>query len=482
MQMLINWLWQGSAVAGLTLLAVGCSRRLSATTRYRLLWVGLAWVLLTPLLPLTLPPASVPSAVLAAPTPVEIALPPAPDWAARVLVVAWVSWIAAGLWRLFLALVELSRLRRSARPFPPERQRRLAHWLAVRPHGRRAGLAVSDRVPVVSVLGLGAPLIAVSPRVLAALDDEALDQVLLHEWAHVQRRDDLARLVQAVVRAVAGFHPGVWALNRRLEIEREVACDDQAANATGNPRRLAQCLTHLASLPAEPAGLLTPGALSASALTTRVVRLLDGQRNRSTGLAPVALGVGTPAIAALALMLGGFQVIVHATSPPLMTTVNSRQQSAPPPVSALRTAGAAPQAAPEAATGPAPLAGPGPGPAAVEVQPGRPADAPARGSAARPVESPAPVTTPLARLPRPAWTPDLAPSTLITGAGASPPGGIRVEPVAPAAAAADGDGDRQAPWTTAADAGIAVGRGSQKAATATAHFFTTMGRRIAGRF
>jgi hypothetical protein len=38
------------------------------------------------------------------------------------------------------------------------------------------------------------------------------------------------------------------------------------------------------------------------------------------------------------------------------------------------------------------------------------------------------------------------------------------------------------PWTIAADAGIAIGRGSQSAGLATAGFFTRFGKRVAGSF
>ena len=38
------------------------------------------------------------------------------------------------------------------------------------------------------------------------------------------------------------------------------------------------------------------------------------------------------------------------------------------------------------------------------------------------------------------------------------------------------------PWATAADAGVAIGRGSQKAGVATASFFTRLGKKIAGSF
>ena len=53
MEILLNWLWQGVAVAlaAAVLLRI-TRRRVSATTRHHILWVALAVVLLLPLLPL----------------------------------------------------------------------------------------------------------------------------------------------------------------------------------------------------------------------------------------------------------------------------------------------------------------------------------------------------------------------------------------------------------------------------------------------
>jgi hypothetical protein len=45
-----------------------------------------------------------------------------------------------------------------------------------------------------------------------------------------------------------------------------------------------------------------------------------------------------------------------------------------------------------------------------------------------------------------------------------------------------GEDQRLAPWTRAADTGIAVGRASQDAGVATAGFFTRFGKRVAGSF
>ena len=88
------------------------------------------------------------------------------------------------------------------------------------------------------MLGFGSPIIALAPRLLTELSAPDLDRVLVHEWAHVQRRDDLAQLVQHIVRAIAGWHPAVWWLERRLDFEREAACDEVAVDVTGSRKRL----------------------------------------------------------------------------------------------------------------------------------------------------------------------------------------------------------------------------------------------------
>jgi TonB family protein len=52
--------------------------------------------------------------------------------------------------------------------------------------------------------------------------------VLMHELAHIRRRDWLWNCVAQIALAVFWFHPLVWVLYERLRREEELACDDDA--------------------------------------------------------------------------------------------------------------------------------------------------------------------------------------------------------------------------------------------------------------
>src|SRR6187200_743712 len=97
MEILMNWLWQGVAVAlAAALLLRITRRRVSATTRHHILWAALAVVLLLPLLPVlvgvqeqemerTVAPVGVPAVAIAAPAVISdpvptIVLPSLPTW------------------------------------------------------------------------------------------------------------------------------------------------------------------------------------------------------------------------------------------------------------------------------------------------------------------------------------------------------------------------------------------------------------------
>ena len=228
---------------------------------------------------------------------------------------AWALWTAASAVRLAAALVVLARAKRSVSPFPVERLAGLPAWARVSSKGRRAKLAVSERVATAAVLGINRPIIAVSPHLLDRLSDDELDNILVHEHAHVQRRDDLGVLVERAVSAVFGWHPAVWWLGRALALEREVACDDLVlTQQRTSPQSYARSLVRLVEQTRPHSGLkLAPGAFfTRPQLTRRIVRLLDRTRNASARASTPAIGFASLAIAVGVVAMLPVQLIAVA--------------------------------------------------------------------------------------------------------------------------------------------------------------------------
>jgi Zn-dependent protease with chaperone function len=320
----------------------------------------------------------------------------------------------------------------------------------------------SDQVRCAAAIGICSPVIVVAPVVLRELDDAELDRILVHEWAHIQRRDDIARVFQFLVNAVAGFNPAVWWISRRLDLEREVACDDLVIETTGSRRAYAKSLMKLAGIPERPLDLtLVSAALSAPALTSRILRLLDDRRNVSTGRSTMTLAVAASGLLILALVLAGTQpVTLMATTTQIVsssdeiflpissTTVNEA-------VIPVDRASSVPRASADSNIPPQ-------GQELIRDQKELVA------SISNEPIAKASETVPLTG--RPLGFDATAPVSLADHSLALSPStkGTTETPVAP--------------WTAAANAGKALGRSSQERAVGAATFFTRIGKNIGGAF
>jgi hypothetical protein len=170
---------------------------------------------------------------------------------------------------------------------------------------------VCDGVPGATVLGFDRPCIALPSSLVDALSVEELDQIVLHEYAHVQRRDDWTRLAQRLVEAVLWVHPAVALIGRALNREREMACDEWVIARTGSPRVYARCLTHAA----EVRGRIAVPALASSLfgarhdLVRRVDRLLAAKGRTRQRVSASATAVAACAIGVMSVQLNAVPLV-----------------------------------------------------------------------------------------------------------------------------------------------------------------------------
>ena len=282
MDVVLNWFMQGLIVAILTAAALCLIPRSRAQARYAVLWIAYLLVLVLPTLRIPVTSVSGMATVDLVPAAVGpvVTIPTAWWTSAAVAAFLWIVWCGVQAVRLAVGALGVRIARQGARECPASVLARLPQWSRVSVTGRPTQVILSDRVSVAAVLGCGTPTIALAPALADQLDVKDLDRVLVHEWAHVQRRDDLAQVVQRLVGIVIGWHPAAWWLERQLDFEREAACDEIAVSVTGSAKAYATCLAMLAAR--HDSRLASVGALAAaspSRLRSRIVRILASPRD-----------------------------------------------------------------------------------------------------------------------------------------------------------------------------------------------------------
>jgi len=467
MDALLNWLWQGGVVAAalsVLLLTLGRSR---ANVRYVVCWTAALFVIALPLLP-AWHPASLGDALDVSDGDALVALPDVWWTSTRVIVGSAMLWAGVSIIRLWSAIAAIRRARRRSRTFPAHLESRLPHWRRVCEEGRRATLVLSDEVTSAAVLGLGAPMIAVAPSVVRTLDPEDLDRVLLHEWTHVQRRDDIVNLGQILIRLLGGWHPALWWIDRRLRVEREIACDETTVALTGRPKSYAECLMKLSALERTPRAIeAAPAVFTRSGLRARIVKIVSPHQ-------PIAPFWSRALAAAIVLVLCLLSVAVGA-----VTLVEATTFAEPLLSSATLThtvqlvAGRRPDASGHDR----------PTTANVRTQPSARPRVIGAPSSQRPTPaqsiSQAPAATPSAGAD--SREPNAVPSAMPIPAPTIALDATAVPLALPIMPPVTADPSRS-PWSAAADGGVTLGRKSKDAGVATAGFFTRVARRVAGSF
>lgn len=193
----------------------------------------------------------------------------------------WLIAMCAAVMHLALGMFRLAALRRNCTVITPvDLDPALAEVFRDFSASRDVTLAISDHLSVPSAVGFFKPVIVIPAWTLRELAPEELRVILLHEFAHLHRRDDWTNLLQKVVRALFIFHPAVWWIERQLSLEREMACDDDVLAETGNARGYAKCLIALLERSfARKAWAMAQAAVHrASEARQRLARILDSNR------------------------------------------------------------------------------------------------------------------------------------------------------------------------------------------------------------
>jgi beta-lactamase regulating signal transducer with metallopeptidase domain len=289
MTAVLNGIWQSLVVTLVVAMALRFAKGLNASTRYAIWWItlGTTVALLAVNAGISIIPRSAPAErvmletqsqpePLAAPAGIEaipLAMTPTTmaqrtrfepvqirwNWIPFTIGVLWIGAAVVMLARVGLGVLLLVRISREATEGPDAdlgRMRVLIRECGVR---RSVGFGVSKDLRTPVAAGLYRAKVLIPSALIGRLSEQEFDQVAIHELAHLKRWDDWANLIQRFIGALLVFCPAIWIINKKLDLEREIACDDFVLEQTGRARDYAACLTRLVEMSgwARRAGLAT---------------------------------------------------------------------------------------------------------------------------------------------------------------------------------------------------------------------------------
>ena len=154
---------------------------------------------------------------------------------------------------------------------------RLARELGVAPPRL---LLSPHQQPLALVYGVRSPTLLLSTWMVRALDAQELAGVIAHELAHIARHDYAVVWLATVLRDTFWYLPTSRLAYRRLQAEKEPACDDLAVTLTERPLALASALAKVWRQAAAGVDTGLAQALTTvhASMETRITRLLAGHQ------------------------------------------------------------------------------------------------------------------------------------------------------------------------------------------------------------
>jgi beta-lactamase regulating signal transducer with metallopeptidase domain len=162
-------------------------------------------------------------------------------------------------------------------------------------------IGLTRQAPMFKTLRTAMPVTCglIRPRILLPADadawpDERRQVVLLHELAHVKRRDCLTQLLGQLACSIYWFNPLVWLASRQLRVERERACDDQVIEVGTKASDYAGHLLDMARTfrSGRCSSLATLAIARRSQLEGRLLAILDPGLKRRGLNRIAAIGIG----------------------------------------------------------------------------------------------------------------------------------------------------------------------------------------------
>lgn len=151
-------------------------------------------------------------------------------------------------------------------------------------------LKESALVQVPVTIGYLRPIILFPIGLLSGVPMQQLEAILLHELAHIRRRDYLLNILQSLVEMLFFYHPATWWLSGLVRVEREHICDDIALSIHHDRINYIKALTTMEEMNVKSPILATAVTGPRKKLLQRVTRLVHPEKF-SKGISDGIIGI-----------------------------------------------------------------------------------------------------------------------------------------------------------------------------------------------
>ncbi|MGL6193996.1 MAG: M56 family metallopeptidase [Thermoguttaceae bacterium] len=144
----------------------------------------------------------------------------------RILAIVWMSGLILGLVAMLRSFVAVHKIIQTSRGPDDTMWQTLADELAQTIGLQTEPLVlISQETNVPFVTGCRKPLV-ILPHAAEQWKNTQRRAILVHELTHIKRRDIAWQLLAKISCSIYWFHPLAWLASWRMQVEREIACDD----------------------------------------------------------------------------------------------------------------------------------------------------------------------------------------------------------------------------------------------------------------
>lgn len=169
---------------------------------------------------------------------------------------------------------------------------------------KAVGFMESGIVKIPLVVGTIKPMILIPVGMISHLSTEQVETILMHELAHIRRKDFIVNLLQRFAEAFFFFNPFILWISARIREEREACCDDIVMKYTADKRSYLEALVSFRQPGAQAYGPAMALGKSNN-LLYRVKRMITQENKKLNAMEKLTLILVLMAFSALSFMPAG---------------------------------------------------------------------------------------------------------------------------------------------------------------------------------